>query len=373
MSTLLSDLGADVIKVEPPDGDPWRNVPAGFMGVNRGKRGMAIDMKKKEAGEIIRRLIAGADVLIHNIRATAAQRMGIDYESAQKIKPDIIYVSAPSFGSKGPYATLPGFDPIMQSLSGQSAAQGGLGKPPVFLKVALNDQAAPMLAAAGIMMALDVRAKTGKGQHIENPLFNAALTLQCRDFAAFKGKRDRYLGDEDIRGINATQRLYQGCDGKWFFLYCANETHWKTLCQELGLEKLLTDPRFETSEKRAANDSALSEILADSFRLTTAAAWASVLQRAGIPASLSQNLDALLKDPHCWQNNMFISQVHPQWGKCQILGVVPRFSRVEGSIRHPSPLLGEHSEEILTELNYAKEQIAELKANRVIISPKKDS
>lgn len=367
---LLSDMGADVIKIEPPDGDPWRSVSGGFMGTNRGKRAIAIDLKKEEAKEIIHKLIATADLLIENARPGAMQRLGLDYESVIKIKPDIIYISDPAHGSKGPYAKFPGFDPIIQSRSGEMVAQGGIGKPPVFYKVAVNDQAAPMLGAFGAVLALLVHAKTGKGQYVETSLTNSSVALQSGDFIDFKGIERRYLGDEDIKGLRATSRLYQGTDGVWFFVQCGNETHWRTLCQVLGLEKLLPDPRFESPEKRAENDAELTEILSESFFTTPGAQWVKILLDAGVPAALSRNLEDLLEDPHCLQTNMFVYQDHPQWGLCQILGVTPRFSEMEGVVRRPSPLLGEHTDEVLAELGYTEEQISEFKAKKVVFQSK---
>jgi len=367
---LLSDMGADVIKIEPPDGDPWRLVAGGFMGTNRGKRAIAIDLKKPEAKEIIHRLIATADLLVENARSGAMERLGLGYESVVKIKPDIIYISDPAHGSKGPLSRFPGFDPIIQSRSGQMMGQGGLEDPPVFHKVAVNDQAAPMLGAFGAALALLVRVRTGKGQYVETSLTNASVALQSGVFIDYEGMERKYPGKKDIKGLCATSRLYQGTDGVWFFVHCADDAQWRKLCQVLGLERLLADTRFATPEKRAEHDAALTEILTESFFTTPGALWVPILQKSGVPAALSQNLEGLLQDPHCLQNSMFLHQDHPQWGPCKILGVVPKFSEMEGIVRRPSPLLGEHTQEVLRELGYTPEQIDEFKTNKVVFQAK---
>jgi formyl-CoA transferase len=252
---LLSDMGADVIKIEAPDGDPWRSVGGGFLACNRGKRSIAVDMKKDEGKKIVFDLISMSDLFAENARWGVWHRLGLDYESLVEIKPDIIYLSILGHGSSGPFSTRPAYDPLLQSRSGQMVAQGGFGKPPVFHKIPINDQAGPMLAAYGAMLALLTRARTGKGQHVETSLTNAAVAMQSGDFMDYPGMERRYLGNTDIKGLNATHRLYEAADGRWIFVLCPTEGHWRNLCQAMALENLLSDPRFATQDKRSENDS----------------------------------------------------------------------------------------------------------------------
>jgi formyl-CoA transferase len=365
---LLSDMGAEVVKIEPPDGDPWRIVAGGFMACNRGKRSIAVDLKKPEAREIIHKLITLSDIMVENARWGVWHRLGLDYESVVKIKPDIIYVSVLGHGSKGPYSTWPAYDPLLQCRSGQMVTQGGIGKPPVFHGIPINDQAGPMLAAYGALLALFVHAKTGKGQHVETSLTNASVAMQAGDFIDYPEIKRKYLGDTDIKGLNATYRHYQAGDGRWLFVLCPREEHWRSLCKVMDLEMLLYDPRFKTPEKREANDSALVKILSASFKGKPAVEWIEALRQADVPVALGQTVEEVLRDPHCLQTNVFDDRNHPQYGQVRLLGVGPRFSEISGIIRRPVPLLGQHTEEVLMELGYSKKQITKLKTKRIVYS-----
>jgi crotonobetainyl-CoA:carnitine CoA-transferase CaiB-like acyl-CoA transferase len=364
---LLSDMGADVIKVEPPDGDPWRMVAGGFMACNRGKRAIAVDMKKEEGKKIVYDLIARSDILVENARWGVWHKIGLDYESIIKIKPDIIYVSALGHGSKGPYSSTPGYDPLLQSRSGQSVGQGGIGKPPVFFKIPINDQASPILAAYGAVLALLSRLKRGKGQRVETSLTNASIAMQSGEFIDYKGIDRKYLGDTGILGLNATHRHYQAGDGRWIFILCPKEEHWRSLCELMGLEELIEDPRFKSHEKRRENDHALLKILEDVFKKKPSSYWLSILPQADLPVSLGHTIEEVMKDPHCIENGLFIEIDHPQFGRVKQVGVIPRFSRTKGIIRRPAPLLGEHTEEILREIGYSEDKIAQLKEKRIVI------
>jgi crotonobetainyl-CoA:carnitine CoA-transferase CaiB-like acyl-CoA transferase len=247
-------------------------------------------------------------------------------------------------------------------------AQGGRGNPPVYTKLAINDEAAFMLSAFGAALALVVRAKTGKGQHIENCLIDAAVAMQSGDFIQYKGMERKDLGGSDIKGSDATRRLYQCADGEWFFLFIGDEADWHNLCKTLGVENLLSDPRFSTPENRRDKDAALVQILSETFRLTSAAGWVLALQKVGIAAVLAKNIDDVLKDPHCLQNNLFVFQDDPVFGPSQVVGVMPKFSEMQGIVRRPTPAVGEHTDGILTELGYTEEQILELRAKKAVSS-----
>jgi len=364
---LLSDMGADVIKVEPPDGDPWRMIAGGFMACNRGKRAISVDLKKEAAKQIIQDLVAESDILVENARWGVWHRLGMDYDSLVKIKPDLIYVSALGHGSTGPLSTTPGYDPLLQTRSGQSVGQGGLGKPPVFHKVPINDQATPLLGAFGAALALLARARFGEGQAVETSLTNASITMQSGDFIDYEGMERTYVGDTGILGLNATHRHYQAGDGRWIFVLCPREAHWRSLCRDMGLDNLLTDPRFETPNKRVRNDEALVEILIQAFKTKPAEEWVALLGQADLHVSLGRTLEEVMMDPHCLENDLFDEREHPEFGRVKQVGLVSRFSDMSGIIRRPAPLLGQHTEEVLAELDYSAEKIAELIEDKIVI------
>ena len=366
-TTLLADMGAEVVKVEAPDGDPWRNVGGGFVAVNRGKRALCVDLKKEEAREIVYKLVEKSDGVVENARWGVWHKLGLDYDSLVKKKPDLVYVSVLGHGSTGPLSSTPGYDPLLQARSGESIAQGGFGKPPVFHQVAINDMANPMLGAYGAVLAFLVRARTGKGQHVESSLTNASIALQSGDFIDYEGLERKYNGDTGIKGLSATHRYYEAGDKRWVFVLCRQQEHWQNLCRVLGLEELTSDPRFESEGEREKNDEALVEILSNAFQAKSSSEWLEALSKTNLNHALAQSSEEVLKDPHCDANNFFIEMKDPQFGLMRFLDVGPKLSGTPGIVRRPAPMLGHHTEEIMTELGYTQEQIDELKEKRIII------
>jgi len=366
-TTLLSDMGAEVVKVEPPDGDPWRMVGGGFVAVNRGKRAICVDLKKEEAREIVYQLIEKSDGVVENARWGVWHKLGLDYESLVKRKPDLIYVSVLGHGSSGPLSSTPGYDPLLQSRSGQSVGQGGFGKPPVFHQIALNDMATPMLGAYGAVLAFLVRARTGKGQHVESSLTNASIALQSRDFIDYEGMERKYVGDTNIKGLSPTHRYYEASDKRWVFVMCQKEEHWQSLCRVLGLKELLSDSRFGSEVEREKNDEALTGIISKAFQGKSSGEWVEALSKADVLAALAQSSEEVIKDPHCDANSFFTEMQDPQFGLMRFLDVGPKLSQTPGIVRRPAPMLGQHTEEVMRELGYTQKQINELKERRIVI------
>jgi len=362
---LLSDMGAEVIKIEPPDGDPWRIMQGGFLAYNRGKRAVSIDLKKEEGKKIAGKLIARADVLVENARWGVWHRLGLDYESVIKINPDIIYLTVTGHGTSGPFINLPGYDPLLQARSGHMVGQGGEDQPPVFHVIALNDVASPMLGAYGVALALLQRMRTGRGQHVVMSLTNASICLQAMEFMDYPGMKHINKGGDRLIGLNATTRHYQTSDGRWLMLYCPKENHWHGLYRSLGLDDLQSDSRFISPDKRAENDDALIEILVKAFAEKPAQYWLDILLQAEVPVSLGQVNEELLEDPHCLENNFYEERDHPLLGRVRHHGITPRFSDMEGIIRRTSPLLGQHTAEVLAELGYTPEEIDQFVEEKV--------
>jgi crotonobetainyl-CoA:carnitine CoA-transferase CaiB-like acyl-CoA transferase len=368
-TALLSDMGAEVIKIEPPDGDSWRAVGGGFIACNRGKRAICVDLKKEEAKPIIHSLIERSDILVENARWGVWHRLGLDYESVSKLKPDLIYVSVLGHGSSGPLSASPGYDPLLQSRSGLSVTQGGMGKPPVFHAIPLNDLATPMLGAWGAVLALlaRVRSKSGRGQQVESSLTNASIALQSGNFLDYAGIKRKYPGEPGIKGLSATHRLYKTKDERWIFILCYKPEHWPSLCRVLEQERLMSDPRFEQESSRRENDPFLVDILVEVFQGKTSKEWLEALLKAGVPAALGQGAEEVIKDPHGDANNYFAEIQDPDFGPVRLPGVGPQFSEMSGVIRRSAPKLGQHTIEVLKELGYSEERIKTLLDQRVVL------
>ena len=211
---ILSDLGADVIKVEPLSGEGARPLPFLILGGNRGKRNLALDLKSPAAKDIINRLLGSCDVVVHNMRVGVAERLGIDYEVARNLRPDVIYVHVTGYGASGPDKLKPGFDPLFQSISGTTARQGASVERPVFLRTPVCDDTNALLLAASVLMALHHRDQTGQGQKIDLSLLKTAALINSDDFMRFRGKEDRPLADNGLYGLSAVKRLYKAADGR---------------------------------------------------------------------------------------------------------------------------------------------------------------
>jgi formyl-CoA transferase len=337
----------------------------GFLAYNRGKRAISINMKKEEGKEIAHKIIAKADVLVENARWGVWHRLGLDYESVIKIKPDIIYLTVTGHGTSGPFIHMPGYDPLLQARSGHMVGQGGKDQPPVFHVIAINDVASPMLGAYGVALALLQRLRTGQGQHVVMSLTNASVCLQALEFLDYPGMKPINKGGDRLIGLNATTRHYQTSDERWLMLFCPKEPHWQGLCRSMDLDDLLFDPRFTTPEMRAENDEALAEILVKAFAEKPAEYWLAVLLQADVPVSLGQVNEELLEDPHCLKNDFFEESDHPQLGWVKHHGITPRFSDMTGIIRRTGPLLGQHTAEILAELGYTQKEINRLVEDKV--------
>ena len=370
LGRILSDLGADVIKIETPEGDTYRPVYGGFLGYNRGKRGIAMDLTKPEAKEIAYKLLATCQVVVENSRPGIMKKLGMDYESVKKFNPEIVYVSSTAFGTKGPDGNRPGYDPIFQAMSGQMAAQGGLDSP-VYHKIAINDEFVPLIGSFGAACAIFHKMRTGQGQLVETSLLNSSITIQSGKFIKYRGMKRSKLGKPDIIGRSATDRLYQGLDGKWFYLYCAREEQFKALCRYIGMEEFITDPRFATAGARKRHDRELAAILQDVFIYSPAGLHALLLILAGVPAAAAQDIDHLIKeDTHCKETGIYTTINDPLFGQTTIQDVTTRFSETPGNIQRSAPLHGEHTEEVLLEIGYTKEQIADFLARKLVMQPK---
>ena len=349
----LADMGADVVKVESPEGDPFRELP-GFFGWNRGKRSISLDLKTPEGREIVERLAVRGDVVMENMRPGVADRLGVGWERLAALNPRLVYCSVTAFGSTGPGVERPGFDPIFQALGGVMTLQG-FGGPPQYLRTAPTDYYTAALATQAILAALFARARTGRGQRVETSLLRGVLALQS-------GVAVDYPGKPVLIRDNPTYRLYQAGDSAWFFLAVGNQSFWVKLCKALGLEHLADDPRFGSWILRIRNNADLLPILEARFREKPRAEWLDVLGAHDIPVAPVQPLLDFFEDPAVRHHDLVREYDHPEVGRLRMMGQPLVFTDTPTRDPGPPPTLGQHADAVLRELGYTDADIAALRA-----------
>ncbi|MEE9284578.1 MAG: CoA transferase, partial [Dehalococcoidia bacterium] len=350
---LLGDLGASVIKVEALTGDPLRRTVGAFNGCQRNKRSIAIDMKSDEGRAIAHRLMSEADIVCHNMRPGVAQRLGIDYETAKGLKHDILYLYSPAFGTVGPRADQPGFEPLVSAIVGIEVNCAGKGNDPV-RTIGNMDYGNGLLGASGLLMALIHRVRTGEGQYIECPqLVSGMVTTSEVYFRPDGSLSPQYELDQQQTGYGPLCRLYETTEG-WVCIVAASERQFRALCAALGVPQVAEDPRFATPEAREATAEALAAALASRFKARPAAEWASVLDAAGVPCEVSTSGGAarFLNDPEHLASGLVAEYQHPQYGAMREVGLTIRLSETPGRVWGPPPLIGQHTRDILAELGF---------------------
>ena len=362
---MLADMGAEVIKVEKLDGDDTRRtVPpaiagesAAYMMMNRGKRGIGLDLKHPDGVGVLRRLLDGADALIENYRAGTMERLGLGYETLRADHPALVYCSLSGFGRTGPYADRAGFDLVAQGMSGLMSVTGeGPGRPPMKCGPPVTDITAGILAAMGVLAAYTHRLKTGLGQAVDTSLFEAGITHTYWQsaIAMATGEAPGPMGS--AHPLNAPYEAFETADG-WITIGAANQTNWRRLLEVLDAEALSADPRFSLNRDRMANRHALAETLAPIFRAHGSAEWLARLEAGGVPAGPVLDVNAMHRDPQALAREMVVEVEHPRAGRMKTLGLPVKFSQTPGRVHGPAPLLGEQSRAILSEAGYTDPEI----------------
>jgi crotonobetainyl-CoA:carnitine CoA-transferase CaiB-like acyl-CoA transferase len=379
--TKLGDLGADVIKVEPLAGDPGR----GFMRIigtmvglkgrnyyfeqhNRNKRSMTLDLKKKRGMEIFLKLIDKADVFMTNMSIEAPQKMGIGPEVLLEKNPRLIYAQASGWGRKGPDANELSFDYTGIGRSGFMMSSGERGSPPAQVLPGLGDELGGMVCAWAVCAALYARERTGKGQLLDTSLMGSLICVESLVLSA-----PAILGQEFPREIraqagNPIYNHYRAKDGKWFILaHLQPDRYWPNVCRALGMPELENDPRFNSIEVRGENAKELIAIMDKKFATKTRDQWFEIFKREGLIYSPIQTPTEVVNDPQVLANNYVTWFDHPVLGKTKMVGFPWDFSQTPASVRREAPELGQHTEEILLELDYNWDDITQLKTEEVIL------
>jgi crotonobetainyl-CoA:carnitine CoA-transferase CaiB-like acyl-CoA transferase len=371
-SMLLADMGADVIKIEPPGGEDTRRerelapgVSASFLAVNRGKRGLVIDLEQPAGLDLFKRLVSTADILVENYRPGVARRLGVDYDTLAAINPRLIDCSISGFGQTGPYASRGEFDLVAQAMSGIMSATGSDGGAPVKVGVPITDLGAGLFAVLGILCALRARHRTGRGQRVETSLFEAGIALSQWEATQFwyTGEVPRGLGT--AHRLNAPYQALRASDGH-FTVGAANENLWPRFATLLGLPELIADPRFGTVGDRVRNRAELEPLLEAVTSKETRAHWLAKCEAAGIPAGPIYTVPEALADPHAAARGMVQELPHPTLGHVKALGNPVKMSMTPPRLRTAAPAVGADSDAILRELGYADADIATLREGRVI-------
>ena len=370
---ILADLGAEVIKIEPPGvGDNGRKTPpfvngesAGFIAVNRNKLGVTANLKTEAGVEIVRRLAAGADVLVENLRLGTLAGFGLGYDDLSKLNQGLVYCSCSGFGQEGSHRDRAGLDLIAQGMSGIISVTGEPGGPPLRPGLPVVDLMTATYAACAILAALQARAAGGKGQYIDIDLFSSGL-------AASPWETAEYLATGEVPGplgtahrILAPYQVFAASDGH-FTVGVVSQRLWLKFCKIAGLEGLVEDPRFADNAARKANESELAAINDAVTRRRPLAHWLSEFEKAGIPAGPINDYGEALADPQVAANRLVQEVDSPVSGRQRVVGPPYRLSETPASVRRAAPGLGEHTEEVLGSIGYEPAEIDSLRRRGAI-------
>jgi crotonobetainyl-CoA:carnitine CoA-transferase CaiB-like acyl-CoA transferase len=365
---ILGDQGADVIKVEPPpSGDSTRSganrrggLTAGFLNNNRNKRSIVLDLKNPAAREALFRLCAGADALVQNYRPGVADRLGVGEEAVRKVAPNIVYVSISGFGEKGPYAQAPAYDPVIQGFSGLATVQAGSDRArPRLLRTILPDKLTAITASQAITAALLARERTGEGQHVRLSMLEAVVAfLWPSDMSG-----QTFVGDEppEQEAASTIDLIYETADG-YITAAVVTDRQWQGLTRALERPEWLEDERFKTPALRAQNIDARLQMTQDVLIGRTSDEWLERLTKADVPCGPVLTRNQMIRHPHIAALELLEEYDHPQAGRLRQARNAARFAGTPASIRRPAPVLGRHTDEVLTEIGYTASEIAELRA-----------
>ena len=370
---ILGDMGADVCKVEPPEGDTLRGIGPSrskgmgpyFMNLNRNKRSLVLDLKQPQGIAVLQRMLGQADVLLYSFRPKAMERLGLSYAEVAAVNPRIIYCGTFGYGQSGPYADKPAYDDLIQTAIGIPVLQArGLGEP-TYVAMAIADRVVGMMGASAIGMALYFRERTGQGQVIEVPMFESMAEFVMGDH--LYGKTfDPPLGPTGyVRMMDKNRKPYRTKDG-YVGVLVYNDKHWKRFFAGIGRDDMARDPRYVTIAGRTENIGFLYDFLAETLAMRTTEEWLAFFVETDIPAMRLAMPDELLENEHMAAVGFFKTVDHPTEGRVRIMDIPQTWSASQPGIRSLAPRPGQHSAEILASYGFSEPENAMLLAGRVI-------
>ena len=366
---VLSDLGADVIKIDPIGPRVGTEADATYAACQRGKRSIAIDLKSTDGQQVSRDLIASADVIHYNLRTGVAERLGFGYEQAKAVNPLIVHCHVTSYGNTGPLAKWPGVDQMGQAIAGHEYEQGATpsGGHPSWYRFGMCDATAGLFSAIGVLQALRERDRTGTAQQVAADILSGAVFLSSDAFVGPEQLATRPHLDQLQMGLGALYRLYPTADG-WLCLAAVRDDHWRALCAAIGRPEVVHDPRFATAHDRRTADLALATLLADVFTAKTARAWFDILDSHGVPCEVSSETwgHDWYDDPEVIANGWVTDYTHAVWGRLAHPGRFLELSDTPTRVAGPPPVVGAHTVEILSELGYDTEHSARLRRDGAV-------
>ncbi|MEB3100094.1 CaiB/BaiF CoA transferase family protein [Ferviditalea candida] len=372
-SMVLSDLGAEIIKIETPgSGDdsrgygPFLNGESGyFMSVNRNKKSLTLNLKTEEGKQIFFELLKDADVIMENFRPGTMEKLGLAYEELEKANPGIIYAACSGFGHSGPYSQKAAYDIIVQAMSGMMSITGTPGGPPTRTGASIGDITAGLFTAIGILSALFHRMQTGQGQKVDVAMLDGQVAILENAVARYfaTGKSPEPIGN---RHPSITPfSVFSASDG-YLIIAAGNDYLWSKWCEAVDRIDLEEDPRFKTNSDRTEHWEQLETIMNDVIGTKTVEEWLELFERNGIPSGPINNLEKVVQHPQVLAREMIVYQDHPVAGRVMMPGIPIKLSKTPGEITAPAPLLGEHTQSILTNLGYTDDEICRLKELGVI-------
>lgn len=371
---LLADMGADVVKIEKPNGgdDTRRMGPpfvngwgAGFLALNRNKRSLVLNLQKPQGREVFQRLLNSADVVVENFRPGVMDRLGLGYEELIGLKPSLVYCTISGFGSTGPYRERGGFDLVAQGMSGLMSITGFPDSPPAKVGVPITDISAGLLAANGILCAYIHALKTGQGQMVDTSLLEAGIAYTIWESSGYfaSGEIPGPLGS--AHRVSAPYQALSTKDG-YINIGAATQSTWEQFCRAVGLETLPEDERFKAPGDRKARQQELAALLEETLRQHTTDYWLQLLDQAGVVAGPIYDMAQVYADPQVKARNMLVDLEDAELGLLRHIGIPIKLSETPGAIRRRAPALGEHSREILLENGYSNEEVGRLIEDSVI-------